>query len=160
MHCSVASCVPLLMALHYSYVCRKRGHVSGGSRKVPPVTRGPGRLDQFRSLDKTNALLTSVPQDLPALPPYVDDSSRQWVVMSQDLLRSRSFRSSVSSVLNRNVKEFGKGYLFDGRDDTCWNSDQGSPQWVVVAFEEPVTVRAVEITFQVRNRLVLAQVRV
>ena len=30
----------------------------------------------------------------------------------------------VSSVLNRDVKQFGKKFLLDGQDDTCWNSDQ------------------------------------
>uniref|UniRef100_A0A8U7NF03 Nuclear receptor 2C2 associated protein n=1 Tax=Corvus moneduloides TaxID=1196302 RepID=A0A8U7NF03_CORMO len=30
----------------------------------------------------------------------------------------------VSSVLNRDVKQFGKQHLFDGSEETCWNSDQ------------------------------------
>jgi hypothetical protein len=30
----------------------------------------------------------------------------------------------VSSVLNRDTKQFGKKHLFDGEDETCWNSDQ------------------------------------
>ena len=30
----------------------------------------------------------------------------------------------VSSVLNRDVKQFGKKFMFDGEEDTCWNSDQ------------------------------------
>ena len=30
----------------------------------------------------------------------------------------------VSSVLNRDVKQFGKKYMFDGDLETCWNSDQ------------------------------------
>ena len=30
----------------------------------------------------------------------------------------------VSSTLNRDVKQFGKKFLFDGDDETCWNSDQ------------------------------------
>jgi len=54
----------------------------------------------------------------------------------------------VSSVLNKNVKDFGKKNLFDDRDDTCWNSDPGRPQWVKVTFEHPVTVAALEVTFQ------------
>ena len=33
---------------------------------------------------------------------------------------------SVSSVLNRDVKQYGKKFLFDKKDDTCWNSDQVS----------------------------------
>ncbi|XP_043859429.1 nuclear receptor 2C2-associated protein isoform X3 [Dromiciops gliroides] len=32
--------------------------------------------------------------------------------------------SRVSSVLNRDVKQFGKKHLFDEQDETCWNSDQ------------------------------------
>jgi hypothetical protein len=48
------------------------------------------------------------------------------------LLNPKDFRVKVSSVLNRNVKEFGKQFLFDGREDTCWNSDQGSPQIIQV----------------------------
>jgi len=31
---------------------------------------------------------------------------------------------AVSSVLNKDIKQYGKKYLFDGEDDTCWNSDQ------------------------------------
>lgn len=30
----------------------------------------------------------------------------------------------VSSVLNRDVKQFGKKHLFDDDEETCWNSDQ------------------------------------
>ena len=56
----------------------------------------------------------------------------------------------VSSTLNRDTKQFGKKFLFDGREETCWNSDQvaiefvfsivncdlqGSPQWVSLEFE-------------------------
>ena len=35
-----------------------------------------------------------------------------------------SFVFRVSSVLNRDVKQFGKQCMFDGDDETCWNSDQ------------------------------------
>lgn len=30
----------------------------------------------------------------------------------------------VSSVLNRNSRQFGKKHLFDQDEETCWNSDQ------------------------------------
>lgn len=60
--------------------------------------------------------------------------------------RGISFR--VSSVLNRNVKEFGKKHLFDGKDDTCWNSEQGSPQWIHLVFDEKQSVGGVELVFQ------------
>lgn len=36
--------------------------------------------------------------------------------------KSASYR--VSSVLGRDVKSYGKQFLFDGEEDTCWNSDQ------------------------------------
>uniref|UniRef100_A0A1D5RLT0 Nuclear receptor 2C2-associated protein n=1 Tax=Mus musculus TaxID=10090 RepID=A0A1D5RLT0_MOUSE len=32
--------------------------------------------------------------------------------------------SRVSSVLNRNSRQFGKKHLFDQDEETCWNSDQ------------------------------------
>lgn len=30
----------------------------------------------------------------------------------------------VSSVLNRDVKQFGKKFMFDCSEESCWNSDQ------------------------------------
>ena len=35
-----------------------------------------------------------------------------------------SYCYRVSSVLNRDVKQFGKKYMFDNEEETCWNSDQ------------------------------------
>jgi len=29
---------------------------------------------------------------------------------------------TVSSVMNKNAKEFGKKNLYDGKDETCWQS--------------------------------------
>lgn len=43
----------------------------------------------------------------------------------------------VSSVLNRNTRSYGKKFLSDGNDDTCWNSDKGERQWIVFSAEEP-----------------------
>ena len=45
------------------------------------------------------------------------------------------FEIKVSTVLNRQVSEYGKLFMFDGREDTCWNSDQGTPQWVRITFD-------------------------
>lgn len=60
-----------------------------------------------------------------------------------------NFQARVSSVLNRNTKEFGKKYLFDGKEDTCWNSDQGSPQWIQVTFQDSVqTITELQLMFQ------------
>ena len=57
-------------------------------------------------------------------------------------------QSRVSSVLNRASKEYGKQFMLDGQEDTCWNSDQGSPQWVTLHFEQAVNVTEVQLMFQ------------
>ncbi|XP_077487137.1 uncharacterized protein LOC144098404 isoform X1 [Amblyomma americanum] len=54
----------------------------------------------------------------------------------------------VSSVLNRDATNFGKRYLTDGNSGTCWNSDQGTPQWVSLDFTNPVTPSEVHLQFQ------------
>ena len=41
-----------------------------------------------------------------------------------ELLEREACKISVSSVLDRNAKEYGKQFLLDGEEDTCWNSDQ------------------------------------
>ncbi len=68
----------------------------------------------------------------------------------KDILQSAkdSYSVKVSSVLNKNVKEYGKKFLTDGREDTCWNSDQGTPQYIVINFDNPVNIREVRIMFQ------------
>ena len=40
------------------------------------------------------------------------------------LLREKKFVCRVSSTLNRDTKQFGKKFLFDDKEETCWNSDQ------------------------------------
>ena len=67
-----------------------------------------------------------------------------------DILADKSvFSAKVSSVLNKNVKEFGKKFLFDGREDTCWNSDQGSPQFIHITFNKPqASIAQLQIQFQ------------
>ncbi|OQR84719.1 hypothetical protein ACHHYP_13021 [Achlya hypogyna] len=54
----------------------------------------------------------------------------------------------VSSVLNRDRKLYGAQHLFDGVDDTCWNSDQGHGQQVWLHFNRSVHVKRVEVMFQ------------
>jgi hypothetical protein len=34
---------------------------------------------------------------------------------------------TVSSVLEKKHKEYGKKFIYDGKDETCWNSDSGLP---------------------------------
>nr|KAF6309797.1 nuclear receptor 2C2 associated protein [Pipistrellus kuhlii] len=56
--------------------------------------------------------------------------------------------SRVSSVLNRNTRQFGKKHLFDQDEETCWNSDQGPSQWVILEFPRRVRVSQLQIQFQ------------
>ncbi|PIK51542.1 hypothetical protein BSL78_11569 [Apostichopus japonicus] len=56
-----------------------------------------------------------------------------------------------NSVLNNDVKQFGKKFLIDGNEETCWNSDQaqaGSGQWISLEFREPVLLEEIHLTFQ------------
>eukprot|EP00064_Thunnus_orientalis_P007018 superscaffoldBa00000756_g7037 len=54
----------------------------------------------------------------------------------------------VSSVLNRDVKQYGKKYMFDCNEETCWNSDQGECQWVTLEFPQAVRVSQLKVQFQ------------
>ncbi|KGL84749.1 Nuclear receptor 2C2-associated protein, partial [Tinamus guttatus] len=54
----------------------------------------------------------------------------------------------VSSVLNRDVKQFGKTHMFDANEETCWNSDQGPVQWVTLDFPRTVKVSRLHVQFQ------------
>ncbi|KAI7790895.1 nuclear receptor 2C2-associated protein [Triplophysa rosa] len=56
--------------------------------------------------------------------------------------------SRVSSVLNRDVKQFGKKFMFDANEETCWNSDQGGCQWVILEFPQPVKATELRLQFQ------------
>nr|CAH8870266.1 unnamed protein product [Trichobilharzia regenti] len=57
-------------------------------------------------------------------------------------------RFSVSSTLNNNYKDFGKGHLFDKNPETCWNSDHGSPQWIHLELHEVHRLTTFRIQFQ------------
>ncbi|KAI8892454.1 galactose-binding domain-like protein [Globomyces pollinis-pini] len=63
-----------------------------------------------------------------------------------DLLTIATIR--VSSVLNRDAKSYGKKYLNDGNMETCWNSDQGTGQWILLEFSAPVKPTQLSIMFQ------------
>uniref|UniRef100_A0A3B4TG19 Nuclear receptor 2C2-associated protein n=1 Tax=Seriola dumerili TaxID=41447 RepID=A0A3B4TG19_SERDU len=60
----------------------------------------------------------------------------------------RETQSRVSSVLNRDVKQYGKKYMFDCNEETCWNSDQGECQWVSLEFPQSVTLSELKVQFQ------------
>uniref|UniRef100_A0A8C2CYF2 Nuclear receptor 2C2-associated protein n=1 Tax=Cyprinus carpio TaxID=7962 RepID=A0A8C2CYF2_CYPCA len=67
--------------------------------------------------------------------------------MAESLICNNT-QSRVSSVLNRAVKQFGKKFMFDSDEETCWNSDQGESQWVVLEFPQPVKVSELRLQFQ------------
>nr|XP_020039313.1 nuclear receptor 2C2-associated protein isoform X1 [Castor canadensis] len=67
--------------------------------------------------------------------------------MTQSLVCSQTV-SRVSSVLNRDTRQFGKKHLFDQDEETCWNSDQGPSQWVSLEFPQLVHVSQLQIQFQ------------
>ena len=63
------------------------------------------------------------------------------------LLTAPDIKHKVSSVLNRS-SEFASKHMFDGRLDTCWNSDQGSPQFILFDFGKNVITTDLKIMFQ------------
>jgi hypothetical protein len=54
----------------------------------------------------------------------------------------------VSSVLNKDTKQFGKQFLTDNNLETCWNSDQGKNQFIQIEFESPQTPKQIKLMFQ------------
>jgi len=71
--------------------------------------------------------------------------------MSFKSLINTSTRLRVSSVLNKETRVYGKQFLADGKEETCWSSDpceDGSYQWILVNFEKPEEVSSLEIKFQ------------
>jgi hypothetical protein len=69
-------------------------------------------------------------------------------VMAQNYLDGYICASKVSSVLNNDVKSYGKQNLFDGSVETCWNSDKGSPQFIALKFSQSISLSGFEIMFQ------------
>ncbi|KAG9307407.1 hypothetical protein G9A89_017236 [Geosiphon pyriformis] len=57
-------------------------------------------------------------------------------------------RIRVSSVLNRDITTYGKQHLIDQSHETCWNSDQGSPQYIIIDFQRKVKLQELLIMFQ------------
>jgi len=52
------------------------------------------------------------------------------------LINLNEIKYKVSSVLDQNTKQFGKTFLFDDNEETCWNSDQGKEQWIMIKFDD------------------------
>ncbi|XP_011299984.1 nuclear receptor 2C2-associated protein [Fopius arisanus] len=64
------------------------------------------------------------------------------------ILKENAFDCRVSSVLNKEVKSYGKQFMFDDSDETCWNSDSGIPQWILINLKSECELSRVEIQFQ------------
>ncbi|XP_037092382.1 nuclear receptor 2C2-associated protein-like isoform X2 [Pollicipes pollicipes] len=80
--------------------------------------------------------------------PSVEMSSyaQLMLVMSHSVLPGAKI--AVSSVLNRDVKQFGKQHLTDDDDETCWNSHQGTPQYIGARLSAPHRPRQLRLQFQ------------
>ncbi|XP_061389337.1 nuclear receptor 2C2-associated protein [Musca vetustissima] len=66
----------------------------------------------------------------------------------ENILTTQKFKCSVSSVLNKDTKQHGKQYLYDEQDDTAWSSNEGTPQYIHIEFEELQTISSFAFQFQ------------
>ncbi|TFK86927.1 hypothetical protein K466DRAFT_586799 [Polyporus arcularius HHB13444] len=62
----------------------------------------------------------------------------------QSLINAET-KIKVSSTLDKSV---GKKNLTDGSPETCWTSQQGTPQYIQLSFPSPVVPKRIELTFQ------------
>merc|ERR1711894_39055 len=74
--------------------------------------------------------------------------SVETTTVNMESLIEESTQKQVSSIMNRAVKTWGPRKMFDNDDETCWNSGEGSPQWIRLKFEKPVTIDELRIQFQ------------
>ncbi|PSS36817.1 hypothetical protein PHLCEN_2v1361 [Hermanssonia centrifuga] len=51
----------------------------------------------------------------------------------------------VSSTLDKSV---GKKFLTDGSPETCWTSQQGTPQFIQLSFASRIIPKTIHLTFQ------------
>ncbi|XP_018803128.1 PREDICTED: nuclear receptor 2C2-associated protein isoform X1 [Bactrocera latifrons] len=65
-----------------------------------------------------------------------------------NLLKKLPFKCSVSSVQGKDVKLYGKQNMFDSVAETSWNSNEGTPQWIIIRFEEPQAISKFSFQFQ------------
>ena len=66
-------------------------------------------------------------------------------------LSRENSKIKVSSVLNKDSKQFGKDFLFDDNLETCWNSDTGTGQFIKVKMNENWVVKnlaGIQLMFQ------------
>jgi hypothetical protein len=63
------------------------------------------------------------------------------------LLTGPNTKIKARTVLNK-AAEFAARNVFDGKPDTCYNSDQGTPQYLLLDLEKSVAVDKIEVMFQ------------
>jgi hypothetical protein len=56
-------------------------------------------------------------------------------------------KCKVSSTLN-NSSQYSYKHMFDDDGSKCWNSDQGSPQYILLNFGRNVSISSLHIVFQ------------
>ncbi|CAM4813764.1 unnamed protein product [Rotaria magnacalcarata] len=54
----------------------------------------------------------------------------------------------VSSVLNKDNRNYGKKNLIDDSEETCWNSEAGSPQWIQITPTKSISLDSIALKFQ------------
>ena len=57
-------------------------------------------------------------------------------------------RVGVSSVLQKNTSCYGKQFLFDGLQETCWNSEAGPRQWIRQSDNDAIVNMDAQPTYQ------------
>ena len=53
----------------------------------------------------------------------------------------------TSSILN-NSAEYAAKHMFDDSNESCWNSGQGSPQFIMLEFDKEVCISSISLVFQ------------
>ena len=68
--------------------------------------------------------------------------------MEESLLTSPNTKIRASSIIKENSAEYKAKNVFEVDTATCWSSDAGSPQYLLMDFTKPVKVTAIKIMFQ------------
>lgn len=71
----------------------------------------------------------------------------------ESIIHRPNTKAKVSSVLNRDTKSYGKQCLLDSSQETCWSSDQGTPQQCTfdlndVDNSKNISIKQIKIMFQ------------
>lgn len=83
------------------------------------------------------------------LPPSpVMEHVEDLITVPKNILSTARFDVRVSSVLNKATKQCGKMFMFDGKEETHWSSDQGSTQFISLFFQVPQKMTEFKIQFQ------------